>query len=161
MVRLRWSNSTDCSPWESHSGTSLPSQCSSAPSGRFCLSSSCAPTPCLPTPPLASRGFCSSCCRGATLAFCRRVGARLIIIALFLPLRPVCLNVAPRRTHCWAWPSWCPISLWDCSTYANSTLEATPLFRMRTSCTGRDVAAHTDFVRTCACLTLILHQKHL
>lgn len=34
---------------------------------------------------------------------------------------PVSLNVAPRRTHCWAWPSWCPISLWDCWTYANST----------------------------------------
>lgn len=48
----------------------------------------------------------------------------------------VSLNVVQHRTLFWVWPSWCPISLLDCSTYASSTWEVMQLFRMRTSCTG-------------------------
>lgn len=48
----------------------------------------------------------------------------------------VSLNVVPHRTLFWVWPSWCPISLLDCSTYASSTWEVMQLFRTRTSCTG-------------------------
>lgn len=93
---------------------------------------------------------------------CRCVGAwrcpcaTLYNSALFFFRTPVSLNVAPRRTHCWAWPLWCPISLWDCSTYANFTWEATLLFRMRTSCTGEmSLQRGNDFFGTCACLTSI------
>lgn len=49
---------------------------------------------------------------------------------------PVSLNVVPHHTLFWVWPSWCPISPLDCSTYASSIWEGMQLFRMRTSCTG-------------------------
>lgn len=87
MVRLRSSNSTSCSLLESLSGTSLPSQCSSAPSGWFCLLSSCAPTPLLSTPLLDIREFNSSCCQGVSLFVdvCMPdcVCVRLFIISFF------------------------------------------------------------------------------
>lgn len=78
-------------------------------------------------------------CDPASVALCLHdtayVCTNLYNSALF-SAPTVSLNVAPHHTHCWAWPSWCPISLWDCSIYANSTWEAMLLFRMRTSCTG-------------------------
>lgn len=48
----------------------------------------------------------------------------------------VCLSVVPHRTLFWVSPSWCPIWLSGCSTYASFTWEVMQLFRMRTSCTG-------------------------
>lgn len=55
-----------------------------------------------------------------------------------------CQNVAPRRTLCWASPSWCPIWLWDFSTCASFTWEVTLRCRTRTSCTGETLS--TDFL---------------
>lgn len=72
--------------------------------------------------------------------------------------RPVSLSVVPLHTLFWAWPSWCPILLSDCSTYASSTWEAMQLFRMKTSCTGEIIAqlmCHR-FTPLCPIICLIL-----
>lgn len=62
----------------------------------------------------------------------------------------VSLNVVPRRTLFWVWPSWCPISLSDYSAYASSTWEVLQLFKMRMSCTGERISG----VLTLLALTL-------
>lgn len=65
FLSLRWSSCTDFWLWESLSGTSLLSQCSSQSSGSFCSLSSCARTPCRATPPQQPiRESCSSCSQG-------------------------------------------------------------------------------------------------
>lgn len=155
---LRWSSCTDFWLWESLCGTSLPSQCSSVSSGLFCLSSSCAQTPCLPMPQQAIRESCSSCSQGVMwlcgfnmcilvlCVFCTWCYTHCIFVynlvfsLVYLLNLAVSLNVVPHRTLFWVWPSWCPISLLDCSTYASSTWEVTQLFRMRTSCTGKTLS---------------------
>lgn len=152
MVCLRYSISIGCLLLESHSGTSLPSQCSSVPFGWFCLSSSCAPELLLWTPLLIIREFYFSCCQGVTLHLtpcaCPMLCVCDYIIQHFFVIS-VPLNAVQRRTPCWAWPSWCPILLWDCSTCANFTWEAMLLFRMRTLCTGEVLLLrYIEFGRT-------------
>lgn len=78
---LRWSSCTDFLLWESLSGTSMPSQCSSLSSGSFYSLSSCARTQCWATPPQQPiRESCSSCSQGVLRLY-------IIIITLFF----VCL----------------------------------------------------------------------
>lgn len=78
----------------------------------------------------------------------------------FFPLlsRPVSLSVVPLHTLFWAWPSWFPILLSDCSTYASSTWEAMQLFRMKMSCTGEIITLLTyhRFTPLCPIPCLIL-----
>ena len=64
----------------------------------------------------------------------------------------VCLNVVPHRTPSWVWPSWFPISLSGCSTYASSTWEVTQPFWTRTSCTGEicKCIVYPSIMKSCA-----------
>lgn len=80
----------------------------------------------------------------------------------FSPLqRPVSLSVVALRTLFWAWPSWCPTLLSDCSTYASSTWEAMQLFRMKMSCTGEIITQlfYHQVTAWCPITCLILSQN--